>query len=98
MPQAPSRLGRKLSISLFSLIVAVGGLKLVCRVAGYAPKDDLRSESDPLCRLISIPDRHNWLGRTTPGRGVRLLPVRIKRCSQGRPGGLDRLGLLPAPT
>lgn len=83
MSPATRRIGRKLGISLLSLVVVVGGAELVCRMAGYAPSSDyFRWLADPDLQAIPMPNQETWFGRDDPETGQTKLPVRINGYGQ----------------
>lgn len=81
MPHAPRRLGRKLLVSVASLVVVLGGLELVCRLAGFAPGDYFRWMASAELQVVPLPGQQTWFGKDDPAQGG-LLPIRINAHSQ----------------
>src|SRR5262249_25714335 len=79
MPSSLRRVARKLSISLATLVIFLGGAEIVCRIAR---KDAFRWISDPELQAVPQPDQEMWAGEDKPEIGEKRWHLRINRYSQ----------------
>ena len=77
------KLGRKLLLSITSLVVFFGALEIIFRLAGYGPDDEsLQWTSHPDLDYIPAPDQDTWFGKDVPETGQVRRPIRINRYGQ----------------